>query len=805
MAVVSDVTVRLRVDMSEVTSSMREISGVLSKTALNQSLGTIVSAMNSASDAMIDFGKTSYSGFAEFERGVSKVSAMAGITGDALDLIRDRAMELGGTTEFTSKEVIDAFQAMALAGWQQEEMLSAIDAALNLATISGLDFGNVTSYMINAIAPFGLAASDAEQVVDLFARTATAANFNINDLAKSFEYVAPIAGAMGYEMKDVNVALALLANNGLKGSKAGTALRRILTDLNSAAEDGSIAIGDYSVAISNADGTMRPLTDVLKDMSVAFEGLTEAERALVAEDLVGKTGMAGFLALMNGGVKEIDAMTAEVYDFNGASQEMADTIRGDAMGGIDDLSSAWDNLRIKVGEALHTVLEPVLDWVTNAIQWFNGLDEETRNLVVSIGGIAAITMGVIGAFMALMPVIAAIGFVATSSFSWVFWIPVAIAAVIAAGWALVANWDSIKKWFKDMCDKVKEWFSEAGDWIVEKWTSVVEWFKGIPSAISTWFNETKEKVKTAFTEMANAMVEKFNYFFTEYLPSLPMKFAEWLNDLLKAGIQMFEDLVNGGVNAFNSFFEFLASIPERWRAFWADLKAKAEELIALAISTIQQKFNEFITWCAGLPQRFRDACSAIADKARELGALAKQKFEENLTAFISWCKGLPDKFKSAINSMGDKAKEVGSKVVDGFKKGISVVKDWIKNFFGTIFDGVHIKTPHFTFSGSMNPLKWASEGVPKIGVKWYAKGGIFSGPSVIGVGESGDEAVIPLNNRTKVRPFAQAVAAELGAGGGGGMTINVQQLVVREEADVRKVAQELYRLQQYKSRGRGSF
>ena len=134
----------------------------------------------------------------------------------------------------------------------------------------------------------------------------------------------------------------------------------------------------------------------------------------------------------------------------------------------------------------------------------------------------------------------------------------------------------------------------------------------------------------------------------------------------------------------------------------------------------------------------------------------------------------------------------------------------MKNFLNFQWEFPKLKMPHFSISGSMNPMKWFDEGVPSISVEWYAKGGIFSNANVIGVGERGDEAVVPLNNKTKVRPFAQAITAEMGATGGaggvgGGLTINVGELVVREEADVRKVAQELYRLQQYKSRGRGSW
>lgn len=725
MAVVSDVRVRLRCDLSDFQKEIKNMSGSIDKSMMSTqvALSTIANTFGRIGKVIVDFGKEAYTTFADFERGMSKVSAMSGTFGDDLDVLRDKAKQLGRDTEFTAVEVADAFQSMALAGWDQKEMLEGVGAALDLATISGLDFGNVTSYMINALAPFGKSAADAQQIVDLFAKTATSANFNVNDMAKSFEYIAPIAGSMGYAVEDVSVALALLANNGLKGSKAGTALRRMLTDLNSAAEDGAISIGEYSVAIVEADGSMRPLTDVLKDMAIAFDGLTDSQRAQMAESLVGKTGMSGLLAVMQAGAEGIDDMTAKVYDYNGAATEMADIIRNDAQGSLDNLSSAWEALQIEMGDVMDIALRPIIDVITNVVRALASMDDGTKKVVIAVGTFIAV-------FAALSAVAAAgVGVwtafsIAVNSALWPIAAVIAgIAAVITVIWLLWSNWETVCEWWKQSLENIKSWWNDVVETVKGYWNGFIEWWKGIPD-----------------------------------------RFIEFLNRMLKAAVAKFEEMVNSGVDNFNYFFqEFLPGLPDRFRAFMDNLKTKAVDA-----------FDRMVY--AG---------------------------KNNWENFISWAKSIPDKFMMALNQLPGKVSDFFDNIGYKIKKSIQNTVDKAKDIFGRIFDGVHIRLPHFSFSGefSLNPFS-----VPKLGVDWYAKGGIFSGASVIGVGERGDEAVIPLSNSTKVRPFAQAVATEIGGGSGTGtLNINVSELVVREEADIRRIAQELYKLQQYKARRKGNW
>lgn len=718
MAVVSDVTVRLRLDLGDFEKALSGVEKNVgnSLTPLRQNLESLSDTMGKASEKIISFGKDSYMAFADFERGMSKVSALSGIVGEPLEEIRQKALDLGATTEFTSRDVVDAFQAMALAGWKHVEMMEAVDGVMNLATISGLDFGNTTSYIINALSPFGKTAGEAVQVVDLFAKTATSANFNINDLAKSFEYVAPIAGAMGYSIEDVNVALALLANNGLKGSKAGTALRRMLTDLNSKAEEGVINIEGLAVAISDAEtGAMRPLKDVMLDMSKAFDGLTQSQKAQYAETLTGKTGMAGFLAIMQSGEENIEKMIDSVYDYTGASQVMADTIRGDAMGSIETLESAFEAVQIRIGEALSVAVTPFIDGISGLFTWFSKLPEPVINTVLAIGGM-------IVAFTTILAVVAG-GMAIWTAFTAVMGtallpIVAVIAGIVSLGAVLIYLWNT------------SDSFREA---VINIWNAIKDAISLACEGIKAFWNEWGEAIKTIAS-------------------------AVW--DTIKAKIEFV-------INTIAEIIRIITNIIKGdWSAVWDSIVKIVHNFLQMAVTTVTNILNIL-----------------FQTVGRIIGSLAnffKDKFLSIKEFICNPIESAKNFFKSQIDKM--------------------------KSFLNFQWSFPKLKMPHFSISGSANPLKWFDEGVPRISVEWYAKGGIFSNANVIGVGERGAEAVVPLNNRTKVRPFAQAITAEMGSTGtGGGLTVNVGELVVREEADVRKVAQELYRLQQFKNRGRGNW
>ena len=242
---------------------------------------------------------------ADFDSSMSQVAAISGATGDDLQALRDKAREMGEKTKFSASEAAEAMTYMAMAGWKSKDMISGIDGIMSLAAASGEDLATTSDIVTDALTAFGLSAKDSGHFADILAAASSNANTNVSMMGETFKYCAPIAGALGFSAEDTAEAIGLMANAGIKSSQAGTALRTIMNNLAGDVKISGKAIGDVTIATTNADGSMRDLSDILADCRAAFGNLTESEKANAAESLVGKNAMSGFLALMNAAPEDI--------------------------------------------------------------------------------------------------------------------------------------------------------------------------------------------------------------------------------------------------------------------------------------------------------------------------------------------------------------------------------------------------------------------------------------------------------------------------------------------------------------------
>ena len=250
---------------------------------------------------------------ADFDSAMSRVAAVSGATGSDFDSLRDKAREMGAKTKFSATEAADAMNYMAMAGWKTEDMLSGIEGVMYLAAASGEDLATTSDIVTDALTAFGLTAADSGHFADVLAAASSNANTNVSMMGETFKYCAPVAGALGFSVEDTAEAIGLMGNAGIKASQAGTSMRSIMTNLTRDVKLSGAAIGDVTIATTNADGSMRSLSAILADCRGAFAGMTEAEKANNAEALVGKNAMSGFLALMNAmpdGVKRVIMIVA---------------------------------------------------------------------------------------------------------------------------------------------------------------------------------------------------------------------------------------------------------------------------------------------------------------------------------------------------------------------------------------------------------------------------------------------------------------------------------------------------------------
>ncbi len=277
-------------------------------------------------------GTASVKTAADFESSMSKVAAVSGATGSDLEALSKKAREMGSKTKFSASEAAEAMNYMAMAGWKTEDMLSGIEGVMNLAAASGEDLATTSDIVTDALTAFGLSAQDSGHFADVLAAASSNANTNVSMMGETFKYAAPVAGALGFSVEDTAEAIGLMANAGIKGSQAGTSLRTIMTNLSGDVKICGQNIGEVTIATTNADGSMRDLSDILADCRVAFSELSESEQAAAAEALVGKNAMSGFLALMNASEGDIDKLSGAIDNCNGAAQNMADIMNDNLEG-----------------------------------------------------------------------------------------------------------------------------------------------------------------------------------------------------------------------------------------------------------------------------------------------------------------------------------------------------------------------------------------------------------------------------------------------------------------------------------------
>ena len=276
---------------------------------------------------VVGLGTAAVKAAADFDSAMSKVAAVSGATGSDLEDLRDKAREMGAKTKFSATEAAEAMNYMAMAGWKTEDMLSGIEGVMNLAAASGEDLATTSDIVTDALTAFGLTAADSGHFADILAAASSNANTNVSMMGETFKYCAPIAGALGFSAEDTAEAIGLMANAGIKGSQAGTALRTIMNNLTGDIQLSGQALGDVTIQTTNADGSMRDLSDILADCRGAFSQLTESEQAQAAEALVGKNAMSGFLALMNAGEADINKLSSAINNCDGTAANMAETMQ----------------------------------------------------------------------------------------------------------------------------------------------------------------------------------------------------------------------------------------------------------------------------------------------------------------------------------------------------------------------------------------------------------------------------------------------------------------------------------------------
>lgn len=698
-----------------------------------------------------------------FDSAMSEVKAISGATGTQFTQLRDKAIEMGAKTKFSATESAEAFKYMAMAGWDTKDMLNSISGIMNLAAASGEDLGTVSDIVTDAMTAFGLAAdgttkvlkngynvevSNAEHFSDVLAEASSRSNTNVSLMGATFKYVAPIAGAMGYSIEDTAVAIGLMANAGIKGEQAGTALRSTITRLVKPTKESGTAMDALGISVTNSDGSMKSLDDVLRQVRSSMSGLTEDQKASYAAMLAGQEGMSGLLAIVNASDEDYQKLSESIQNCTGASQEMADTMQDNLGGAVTLLKSALESAGITIGERLTPYIRELAEWITGLVEKFNSLSDSQQDLIVKIGLILAaiapvmlIGSKVFSLLSSIIGIITTVGSALSTVFAFglnatalsaagastgvtmlagaIGFLTSPITLVIAAITALVAAFviaykksETFRNFINNLVEDLKTFFTETVPQAFEMFKEKVsEAFENVKQKIGEFKDKCEEVVQNVIEFFTVTLPQGIEQFATVTIPSFVQNVITFLQELPhNLGIMVGEMLghlylfatsaIEWATTAIpefiNSVVTFFEELPNRVWEWLVNTYNKVTEwgsnMIQNGIevgSNFLQTVGEFFSQ---LPGRIWDFLSQTFQKVVAWGSQMVANGRAAITSFVSAVVGiitsLPSKVWNILSQIPAKVRQLGSQLRSVGAAAFNALWDGIKSVGNSILDWV---------------------------------------------------------------------------------------------------------------------
>lgn len=683
----------------------------------------------------------------DFEKGMSEVRAISGATGKDFDDLRNKAIELGADTAFSSNEVASAMTEMAKAGWSSQQIIDGMSGVLSAAAASGEGLASVSTIVADAITGFGMEAADSTKVADLLTQAANSGTIGITDLGESFKYIAPVAGAMDMSIEDVTTAISAMSMAGIKGSQAGTSLRTMLTNLVNPSDDCAAAMEELGISATNSDGSMKTLDEIVANLRTSFDGLTESEKAQYAAIIAGKTGMSGMLSLLNVSKEKYDEIAESMDKSRDVAEKTAAIMQDNLKSKIEQLGGALESLAIKLADYAIPYLQQFVVWLTGLVDKFTNLDPETQKAILKFGLFAA----------ALGPVLLLIGKLTTGvggMFTAFGKIPGMITSAQTGFNTLKTGLMNVNEGFTLAKSGFGGLATEAGGFgtkigvaaagITGPMIAITAVIAVVIAAfVSLWKNN--EEFRNKVMAIWNQIKETFSSFtqgIVDRLNSLGFNFKS-ITDVIKA---IWEGFCNFLAPIFEGVFQQIAN----------SFKFITDSIL-----------NVFDFWIAIFKGDWEGAWNAIKAQFENIWSFIKNTFSNVLNTMkgilntvLGWFGTSWDKVWNGIKTS---TTNVWNGIVNAIKNPIEKARDFVKNaidkikgFFSFKITWPKIPMPHF----SVKPSGWKigdllKGSIPKLDISWYAKamnsGMILNGATIFGMdkngnllggGEAGSETVV---------------------------------------------------------------
>lgn len=733
-----------------------------SVSSLANSMRRVGGAMSVAITApLLLIGKSALSATGKFEQALNTMQVVSGATAEQMSALSDTALQLGKDTSFSAGEAAAGMLELAKAGMNADEVTAAIAGTLDLAAAGGLGVAQAAEISANALNAFSLPASDAGRVADILAASANASSIEVTDMALSFQMASSVFASNGQSIEDLSTAVALLGNNGLKASDAGTSLKTMLMRLTAPGDAAKSTLDDLGVAVYNADGSMRSFEDIVFSLQDATAGLTDAQRNQALTTIFGADAIRAANILINEGADSWKEMETAVSK-SGAAQEVADAK-------MKGLSGAIAYAKGTIESALIAAFLPFTDALSNTIRYVADLIGKFTDLPAGVQRAAivfAALVAAIGPIMLALPMLAGL---LGALLSPVALIGIAIAA-LAAAW--VGNFGDIQGKTQSAINAIMPYLDMVRAWVAERlpvalaylqsiWASSIETMQSVWAALVAFFTPTIERIKTAFGEMIN-----------EFAGMGPQMVALWtaVQPILKALATLIGVAVVGAVYLLSN--AFAAAMP-----MVSGLVSAAIDIITIAFTFMTDLFNDTVALVFALIQGdwagawdaagnlVSDSVSFIIDAFNVLLSVG----QTILTGVLDFVVGTLNDIKDFIASLDlpnpfayweGVLNTIGG-LIDGLSGKLTTFKNWLNNF--------SIPNPFAGWSMPEMPA-WMSN------LPGFALGTNYAPGGMAIVGERGPE-LVNLPKGAQVHPANSAETQNALRGGGGSGITNIYNLV----------------------------
>lgn len=629
-------------------------------------------------------GTASVTTAANFESSMSQVQATMGITKDAMstvngqsvntmDTLSKLAKKMGAETAFSASECAEALNYLALAGYDTQQMCDTLPTVLNLAAAGDIALADASDMVTDAMSALGMGVDEAETMVDQMAKTASTTNTSVAQLGEGILTIGATAKSIKGGTAELNTTLGILANNGIKGAEGGTHLRNIILSLQNPTDKAAAQMEALGLSVYDSEGNMRSMNDILGDLNKSMDGMTSAEKSNIISTIFNKTDLSSVNALLANTGETWDSLQKSITDSGGAAQQMADTQLDNLQGQITILKSALEGLAISFGELLMPAIKQIVGWVQKFVDWLNGMNDGTKKVIMTVALLAAalgpvlIVIGkvisAVGTIMTVVPKIAGVINTVKGAFAAlnttmlanpITLIIAAIAALVAAFIYLWNNCDGFRQFWIDLWENVKQT-------AVTVWNAIKEFFAQVWEAIKTIFSTVFEVIKTLVTTY-------FNLYKT---------IIQTVFNTVKTVITTIWESIKG---VFTTVFNVIKTLVTTYFNIYKTIIQTVLTIIQMVITTVWNTIKTVITTVLNaIKTIFSTVWNAIKTIISAVVGAIKGLITGNFTAVKNSITTIMNTIKSTISTIWNTIKSTISTVLGAIKGAVTSVFSGIVN------------------------------------------------------------------------------------------------------------------------------